>query len=231
MRQSRPRPSSRVSRTWEEVPTLSSQVHPYSTFLTDKGCAPARAAVDCPITTSGAAPLIVDGFRRVRRSTFTEGAIMERAEYHRQNGSNLPSFSPGCGLTSSEIKPIELLMEFLFDFLSTLEFRPCLLNVRIARESFQQNQCLFVRRLFLVFAGDRESRGEGIELRRSRLPTRRNFQQFGHFRPQGVEIGFFSFRIIDRLFGKLRRRRIAVKHFELLLDCRRKTCSRIYEHV
>src|SRR5271157_1578633 len=29
-------------------------------------------------TTSGAAPLIVDGFRRVRRSTFTEGAIMER---------------------------------------------------------------------------------------------------------------------------------------------------------
>ena len=25
--------------------------------------------------------LIVDGFRRVRRSTFTEGAIMERAQY------------------------------------------------------------------------------------------------------------------------------------------------------
>src|SRR5271157_6071293 len=33
--------------------------------------------------TSGGAPLIVDGFRRVRRSTFTEGAIMERAEYNR----------------------------------------------------------------------------------------------------------------------------------------------------
>ena len=33
--------------------------------------------------TSGAAPLIVDGFRRVRRSTFTEGAIMERTEYNR----------------------------------------------------------------------------------------------------------------------------------------------------
>src|SRR5271166_1253892 len=33
------------------------------------------SGVDCPITTSGAAPLIVDGFRRV---TFTEGAIMER---------------------------------------------------------------------------------------------------------------------------------------------------------
>src|SRR5580692_11457478 len=45
--------------------------------------APARAAVDCPITTSGAAPLIVDGFRRVRPSTFTEGAIMERAKYNR----------------------------------------------------------------------------------------------------------------------------------------------------
>src|SRR5271157_5076991 len=35
------------------------------------GRAPARTAVDWPITTSGAAPLIVDGFRRVRRSTFT----------------------------------------------------------------------------------------------------------------------------------------------------------------
>ena len=44
-----------------------------------------RAAVDCPITTSGAAPLILDGFRRVRRSTFTEGAIMERAEYNRHS--------------------------------------------------------------------------------------------------------------------------------------------------
>ena len=42
-RQSRLRPSSRVSRTWEEVPTLSNQVHPYSTFLTDKGRAPARS--------------------------------------------------------------------------------------------------------------------------------------------------------------------------------------------
>jgi len=28
-RQSRPHPSSRVSRTWEEVPTLSNQVPPY----------------------------------------------------------------------------------------------------------------------------------------------------------------------------------------------------------
>src|SRR5271166_948803 len=47
MRQSRPRPSSRVSRTWQEVPTLSSQVYLYSTFLTDKGCAPARPALQC----------------------------------------------------------------------------------------------------------------------------------------------------------------------------------------
>src|SRR5260370_37184895 len=36
-RQSHPRPSSRVSRTWEEVLTLSSQVHPYSTFLNRQG--------------------------------------------------------------------------------------------------------------------------------------------------------------------------------------------------
>ena len=53
------------------------------------GRAPARTAVDCPITTSGAAPLIVDGFRRVRRSTFTEGAIMERAEYHRHSRARM----------------------------------------------------------------------------------------------------------------------------------------------
>ena len=45
----------------------------------------ASPAVDCPITTSGAAPLIVDGFRRVRRSTFTGGAIMEGAECNRHS--------------------------------------------------------------------------------------------------------------------------------------------------
>src|SRR5580700_11465251 len=53
------------------------------------GRAPARSGVDYPITTSGAAPLIVDGFRRVRRSTFTEGAIMERAEYHRHSRARM----------------------------------------------------------------------------------------------------------------------------------------------
>ena len=35
------------------------------------------------MVSSVAAPLIVDGFRRVRRSTFTGGAIMERTEYKR----------------------------------------------------------------------------------------------------------------------------------------------------
>src|ERR1700693_1562517 len=54
-----------------------------------EGCSPARAALDCPITTSGEAPLIVDGFRRVRRSTFTEGAIMERAEHHRHSRARM----------------------------------------------------------------------------------------------------------------------------------------------
>src|SRR5271165_3777430 len=43
-----------------------------------EGRAPAGGAVDFPITTSGGAPLIVDGFRRVRRGTFTGRAIMER---------------------------------------------------------------------------------------------------------------------------------------------------------
>ena len=39
-------------------------------------------------------------------------------------------------LPISEVEPIELAMELLFDFLSTLEFRPRLLNIRIARKSF-----------------------------------------------------------------------------------------------
>src|SRR5580700_10916501 len=36
-----------------------------------------------------AASLIVDGFRRVRRSTFTESAIMERVEYHRHSRARM----------------------------------------------------------------------------------------------------------------------------------------------
>ena len=39
-------------------------------------------------STSGEAPLIVDGFRRVRRGTFTEGAIMERAECKTTNDAS-----------------------------------------------------------------------------------------------------------------------------------------------
>src|SRR6202035_1802010 len=62
-----PHPSSRVSRTWEEVPTLSNQVPPYSTFLIDKGRAPARSAAARPMIESGAAPPMVDALRRVRR--------------------------------------------------------------------------------------------------------------------------------------------------------------------
>ena len=57
--------------------------------LTLMGRAPAGAAADCPITTSGAAPLIVDGFGRVRPSKFTEGAIMERAQYNRHSRARM----------------------------------------------------------------------------------------------------------------------------------------------
>ena len=51
-RQSRPHPSSRVSRTWEEVLTLSNEVPPYSTFLIDKGRAPERSATRCPMVST-----------------------------------------------------------------------------------------------------------------------------------------------------------------------------------
>jgi hypothetical protein len=59
-------------------------------------------------------------------------------------------------LSIREVDPVEILMELLFDFLSTLELHSRLLNVRIARKSFQQNQRLLVGHLFLVFASDRE---------------------------------------------------------------------------
>src|SRR5208337_2948418 len=88
-----------------------------------------------------------------------------------------------------------------------------------------------VRRLFLVFTGDRERRGKRVQLRGSRLFARRNLQEFRHLRPQSLEIGLFCFRLINRLFGKLRWRWIAFEHFELLLDRSRKTCSCIYEHI
>jgi hypothetical protein len=94
-------------------------------------------------------------------------------------------------------------MEPIFDFLSALELHSRLLNVRIARESFKQNQRLLVRHLFLVFASDRERRGEGVQLRRSLFLARRDCHQFRHLRPQGLKISSFRFRIINRLFGKL----------------------------
>jgi hypothetical protein len=46
-------------------------------------------------------------------------------------------------------------MESLFDFLRMLEFRPRLLDLRVAQESFEQNRRFFVRHPFLVFARDR----------------------------------------------------------------------------
>jgi hypothetical protein len=64
-----------------------------------------------------------------------------------------------------------------------------------------------------------------------RLFARREFHQFWHFRPQRFEIGGFRFRIINRLFGKHGRQRIALEYFDLLLDRSRKACSCIYEHV
>jgi hypothetical protein len=67
--------------------------------------------------------------------------------------------------------------------------------------------------------------------RGGRSSARRNFHQFWHLRPQSLEIGCFRDRIINRLFGKLGWRRIALEHFKLLLDHSRKTCSRIYKDV
>ena len=45
-------------------------------------------------------------------------------------------------------------MEPLFDLLCTVEFRPRFLNVRIARESFQQHQGFLVSDHLLFWSGD-----------------------------------------------------------------------------
>src|SRR5271166_1290221 len=134
-------------------------------------------------------------------------------------------------LPLSEVLPIKILMEFLFDLLRTVEFLPRLLNLRIARESFQQNRRLLVCRLFLVFASDRERRGKRVQFRRPLLHAHCDFHHFRHLNPQGLEIGGFRFRIINRLLGKLCRRWITLKHFQLLLDRSRKTSRCIYEYV
>jgi hypothetical protein len=61
------------------------------------------------------------------------------------------------------------------------------------------------RHLFLVFASDRERCSKGARLWRRRLFARRNLREFWHLRPQSLDIGLFCFRLINRLFGKLRR--------------------------
>src|SRR4029077_17120977 len=62
----------------------------------------------------------------------------------------------GSGSTAflAKADTIIILMKGLFDFLSMLEFRPRLLNVRIAREVLRQCPCFFVNRLLLSFVSD-----------------------------------------------------------------------------
>lgn len=72
-------------------------------------------------------------------------------------------------LPITEIESIEVFMESLFGFLSTLELHPRFFNARIARESFEQYERLLVSRHLLSFAGDRERCGEGVELRAAPL--------------------------------------------------------------
>ena len=85
-RQSRPHPSSRVSRTWEEVLTLSNQVPPYSTFLIDKGRAPAQRC-----TSSG--PLAWHVFRPGVRQVFLLGRNLKTGP---PCCENLPVSPPPC---------------------------------------------------------------------------------------------------------------------------------------
>jgi hypothetical protein len=63
------------------------------------------------------------------------------------------------------------------------------------------------------------------------LSACRDVHQFRRLLPQILEIGRFRFRIINPLLGKLGRLWIALEHFESLLDCSRKTCGCIYEHI
>jgi hypothetical protein len=72
-------------------------------------------------------------------------------------------------------------MEFLFEVLSTLKFRPRLFNVRILQKPFQQNRRLFVRRLFLIFASDRERHRQTSPAQGPRLFARRD-RLFGESR-------------------------------------------------
>jgi hypothetical protein len=69
-----------------------------------------------------------------------------------------PKLAPhnGAGFTAflAQADTIKFLMKGLFDSLSILEFRPRLLDIRIARDVLQQCPCLFVSRLLLSFASD-----------------------------------------------------------------------------
>ena len=131
----------------------------------------------------------------------------------------------------SEVKPIEVPMEFLFDVLSTLKFRPRLFNVGIVRESFQQNKRLLVGHHLLFFTSDREHRGQRIQFRRPRLHAHRDFHQFRCRIPQSLEILRFRVRINNRLCGKFDQRRTALDRQNLLLDRSRETPGRTYERV
>jgi hypothetical protein len=59
---------------------------------------------------------------------------------------------------------------------------------RECARTLQQYRRLFVRRLFLLFAGDREHRGELVQLGRPRLLPGRDFHLFWRRFPQGLEI-------------------------------------------
>src|SRR6516162_10481100 len=78
--------------------------------------------------------------------------------------------------STREIDPIEILVKALFDFLSTLEFRPRLINVRIAREMLEQNPCFFVRHLSLFLTGERER--QVVELEQLKFSPCRDVDQF-----------------------------------------------------
>jgi hypothetical protein len=59
---------------------------------------------------------------------------------------------------------MEIMMEFRFDFLSTVEFRPRLSTSGLPEKHFEQNGRRLDRCLFLwVCTRDRERRGEGAQ--------------------------------------------------------------------
>jgi hypothetical protein len=61
---------------------------------------------------------------------------------------------------------------------------------------------LLIREFQVGLQQEKQSGPEKGKLRGPRLLAYRNFHQFWHLSPQGLEIGRFGFRIINRLFGK-----------------------------